>query len=98
MRIVRLVKPRKTTRFRGGSFAKISPIRLRSDFGLIGLFVVYQTIEAEGLRELFGDIVSKRLSKASPLFLGWMADYEETRKLDMANALALALLIAKGLR
>src|SRR5207302_7989402 len=61
--------------------------------GLAGLFVVYQTIEAEGLREIFGDIVSQRLSKASPLLLGWMADYEETRRLDMANALAVAFLL-----
>ena len=62
--------------------------------GLIGMFVVYQTIEAEGLREIFGDIVSKRLSKASALFLGWMANFEETRRLDMANALAFAFLLA----
>jgi hypothetical protein len=57
------------------------------------LFLVYQTIEAEGLREIFGEVVGKRLSQASALFLGWMADFEETRRLDMANALATAFLI-----
>lgn len=77
--------------------AQISPwqylaIALRI-VGLIGLFVVYQTIEAEGLREIFGDVVTKRLCHASALFLGWMDDFVETRKLDMANALAGAFLL-----
>jgi hypothetical protein len=61
--------------------------------GLAGLFVVYQTIEAEGLREIFGEVVGKRLSKASALVLGWMDDFEQTHKLDMANALAAAFLL-----
>jgi hypothetical protein len=61
--------------------------------GVIFLFVVYQTIEAEGLRELFGEVVGKRLSKASSLFLGWMDNYKQTYKLDMANALATAFLV-----
>src|SRR5207247_1973567 len=58
--------------------------------GLISLLVVYQTIQAEGLREIFGEILSKRLFKASALLLGWMANFNETRKLDLANALAAA--------
>lgn len=60
--------------------------------GLFGLFVLYQTIEAAGLREFFSEVVSMRLSRASPLFLGWMANFEETRRLDIANGLAAAFL------
>ncbi len=80
----------------GNAASRVSPwqylaVVLRL-LGLAGLFVVYQTIEAEGLREIFGEVVSKRLARASSLFLGWMADFEETRKLDMANALAAAFL------
>jgi hypothetical protein len=61
--------------------------------GLTALFVIYQVIEAEGLRELFGEVVGKRLWRASPSLCGWMADYEETRNLDMANGLAALFLV-----
>jgi len=60
--------------------------------GLCGLLVVYQTIEAEGLRELFSEHMNMRLYRASFLTT-WMAGYEETRRLDLANAVAAALMI-----
>src|SRR5439155_4738429 len=76
----------------GVTFRQYVALGLRL-LGLAGLFVVYQAIEAEGLREIFGEVVGKRLSRASALFLGWMDDFEETRRLDMANALAAAFLV-----
>src|SRR5437879_5013965 len=59
---------------------------------LLCLIWVYQTITADGLRELFGDILCRRLSRVG-FFLRQLGNYEETRKLDLANLVALLLMV-----
>lgn len=59
--------------------------------GGIGMFIVNQTIEAQGLKEFGSDLMTTRLSRLP--FLSLLGRYHETRYLELANIVAFALCI-----
>ena len=64
---------------------------VRIPFFLV-LIVIYLTISAEGLRNLF-DTAAIPLHKTGLWPLTYLGNFEETRKLDLAHVLCMALLV-----
>ena len=60
---------------------------------VVVLILLCMEIQAEGMRDMFGEVVSKRISRAFPPLTAWMDSFEETRRLDLAVLLSSVFIV-----